>query len=336
MHANKREDIKEIQAGNICAALGMKFASTGDTLCDEAHPIILEKMEFPEPVISVAVEPKTKAEQQKLGETLMKLGLEDPSFRAHTDEESGQTIISGMGELHLEIIIDRMRREYKVECNVGKPQVAYRESITKTVKQEGRYIKQSGGHGMYGHVWLEIGPSEPGAGFVFSNDVVGGTIPKEFIPSIEKGVREAMQRGVLAGYPVIDVKASLFDGSYHDVDSSGPAFEVASSMAFQEAAHKAGIQLLEPVMTVEVVVPEDYMGDVIGDLNGRRGHITGMNPRSNLQVVTAEVPLATMFGYSTDLRSRTQGRATYTMQFHRYEPVPKNIADQIVAKVKGN
>jgi elongation factor G len=335
MHANKREELKDIQAGNICAALGLRTATTGDTLCDEAHPIILERMEFPDPVISVSIEPKTKVEQQKLGETLQKLGLEDPSFRAHTDEETGQTIISGMGELHLEIIVDRMRREYKVECNVGKPQVAYRESITKTVKQEGRYIKQSGGHGMYGHVWLEIGPSEPGAGYVFENDIVGGTIPKEFIPSIEKGVREAMLRGVLAGYPVIDVKASLFDGSYHDVDSSGPAFEVASSMAFQDAAKKAGIQLLEPVMTVEVVVPEDYMGDVIGDLNGRRGRITGMNPRGNVQVVVAEVPLATMFGYSTDLRSKTQGRATYTMQFHRYEPVPNNIAEQIVAKVQG-
>jgi elongation factor G len=336
MHANKREEIKDIQAGNICAALGLKTATTGDTLSDDTHPIILERMEFPEPVISVAVEPKTKAEQQKLGETLQKLSLEDPSFRAHTDEETGQTIISGMGELHLEIIVDRMRREYKVECNVGKPEVAYRESITKTVKQEGRYIKQSGGHGMYGHVWLEVGPSEPGKGFVFENDIVGGVIPKEFIPSIEKGVREAMQRGVLAGYPVIDVKASLFDGSYHDVDSSGPAFEVAASMAFQDAAQKAGIQLLEPVMAVEVVVPEDYMGDVIGDLNGRRGRISGMNPRGNMQVVTAEVPLATMFGYSTDLRSKTQGRATYTMQFHQYEPVPNSIAEQIIAKVKGN
>ncbi len=336
MHANKREDIKDIQAGNICAALGLKTATTGDTLCDPDHPIILERMEFPEPVISVAVEPKTKAEQQKLGETLQKLALEDPSFRAHTDEETGQTIISGMGELHLEILVDRMRREYKVECNVGKPEVAYRESITKKVKQEGKYIKQSGGHGMYGHVVLNIGPSDPGAGYVFENSIVGGTIPKEFIPSIEKGVREALQRGVLAGYPVIDVKAELIDGSYHDVDSSGPAFEVAASMAFQEAANKAGIHLLEPVMTVEVVVPEDYMGDVIGDLNSRRGRISGMNPRGNVQVVSAEVPLATMFGYSTDLRSKTQGRATYTMQFHRYEAVPNNIADQIIAKVKGN
>ena len=335
MHANKREDIKEIQAGNICAALGLKLTTTGDTLCEEAHPIILERMEFPEPVISIAVEPKTKAEQQKLGETLQKLALEDPSFRAHTDEETGQTIISGMGELHLEIIVDRMRREYKVQCNVGKPEVAYRESITKTVKQEGKYVKQSGGHGMYGHVWLEIGPSEPGKGFVFENDIVGGTIPKEFIPSIEKGVREALARGVLAGYPVIDVKATLLDGSYHDVDSSGPAFEVAASMAFQEAAKKAGIQLLEPVMSVEVVVPEDYMGDVIGDLNSRRGRISGMNPRGTAQVVEAEVPLATMFGYSTDLRSKTQGRATYTMQFRAYEPVPNAIAEQIIAKVRG-
>jgi len=335
MHANKREDIKEIQAGNICAALGLKLTTTGDTLCEEAHPIILERMEFPEPVISIAVEPKTKAEQQKLGETLQKLALEDPSFRAHTDEETGQTIISGMGELHLEIIVDRMRREYKVQCNVGKPEVAYRESITKTVKQEGKYIKQSGGHGMYGHVWLEIGPSEPGKGFVFENKIVGGTIPKEFIPSIEKGVREALARGVLAGYPVIDVKAVLLDGSYHDVDSSGPAFEVAASMAFQEAAKKAGIQLLEPVMSVEVVVPEDYMGDVIGDLNSRRGRISGMNPRGTAQVVEAEVPLATMFGYSTDLRSKTQGRATYTMQFRAYEPVPNAIAEQIIAKVRG-
>ena len=335
MHANKREEIKEIQAGNICAAVGLKTAHTGDTLCDEKHPIVLERMEFPEPVISVAIEPKSQAEQQKLGEALQKLSTEDPSFRAHTDQETGQTIISGMGELHLEILVDRMKREYKVDCNVGKPEVAYRESIRQTVKQEGRYIKQTGGHGMYGHVWLEVGPSEPGAGFVFSNDIVGGVIPKEFIGSIEKGVKDALGRGVLAGYQIIDVKASLFDGSYHDVDSSGPAFEVAASMAFQDAARKAGLHLLEPVMSVEVVVPEDYMGDVIGDLNSRRGRITGMNPRSNMQVVTAEVPLATMFGYSTDLRSKTQGRATYTMQFHRYEPVPNNIADAIVAKVKG-
>ena len=335
MHANKREDIKEIEAGNICAAVGLKTAQTGDTLCDEKHPIVLERMVFPEPVISVAIEPRTQAEQQKLGEALQKLSSEDPSFRAHTDEETGQTIISGMGELHLEILVDRMKREYKVDCNVGKPQVAYRESIRSTVKQEGRYIKQTGGHGMYGHVWLEIGPSEPGAGYVFSNDTVGGVIPREFISSVEKGVRDAMQRGVLAGYPVIDVKASLVDGSYHDVDSSGPAFEVAASMAFQDAAKRAGIHLLEPVMSVEVVAPDDYLGEVIGDLNSRRGRITGMSPRGNAQVVTAEVPLSTMFGYSTDLRSKTQGRATYSMQFHRYEPVPNNIAETIIAKVNG-
>ncbi|MDH5675491.1 MAG: elongation factor G [Myxococcales bacterium] len=335
MHANKREEIKDICAGNICAAVGLKTAQTGDTLCDDKRPIILEKMEFPEPVISVAVEPKTKAEQTKLGECLQKLASEDPSFRAHTDEESGQTIISGMGELHLEVLVDRMKREFKVDCNVGKPQVAYRESITETVKQEGKYIKQSGGHGMYGHVWLEIGPSDPGEGLVFENKIIGGVIPKEFIPSIEKGIQGAMERGVLAGYQVIDVKAVLYDGSYHDVDSSGPAFEVAASMAFQDAAKKAGIRLLEPVMAVEVVVPEDYMGDVIGDLNSRRGQVTGMNPRNNSQVVTAEVPLATMFGYSTDLRSKTQGRATYTMQFHQYEAVPTSISDEIVAKIKG-
>jgi len=335
MHADKREDTKEVHSGNIYAAVGLRTATTGDTLCDEKHPIILERMVFPEPVISIAVEPRTKADQTKLAEVLQKLAVEDPSFRAHTDQESGQTIVSGMGELHLEIIVDRMKREYKVECNVGKPQVAYRESITKTVTAEGKYIRQSGGHGMYGHCWLEIGPSELGAGFVFENKLVGGVIPKEFIPSIERGVRDAMARGVLAGFPVIDVKASLFDGSFHDVDSSGPAFEVAASLAFQDAAKNAGIQLLEPVFKVEVVVPEDYMGEVIGDLNSRRGQIHGMTPRGNLQVVAAEVPLSTMFGYSTDLRSKTQGRATYTMVFHRYEPVPTNIAEIIIAKMYG-
>ena len=334
MHANKREEIKDIQAGNICAAVGLQTATTGDTLCDEKHPIILERMIFPDPVISIAIEPKTKSDQQRMGEGLSKLAKEDPSFRTHTDEETGQTLISGMGELHLEIIVDRLKREFKVEANVGKPEVAYRESISKTVKAEGKYIKQSGGHGMYGHVRVEVGPSEPGAGFVFENDIVGGIIPKEFIPSIEKGIREAMGRGVLAGYPVIDVKASLYDGSYHDVDSSGPAFEVAASMAFQDAAKRAGIQLLEPLMAVEVVVPEDYMGDVIGDLNSRRGRITGMNPRGNVQVVTAEVPLSTMFGYSTDLRSKTQGRATYSMTFQQYSTVPNAIAETIIAKSK--
>ncbi len=335
MHANKREEIKEIQAGNICAAVGLKTATTGDTLCDEEKPVILERMVFPEPVISIAIEPKTKADQTKLGESLGKLAMEDPSFRTHTDHETGQTIISGMGELHLEIIVDRLKREFKVEANVGKPEVAYRESITKTVQAEGKYIKQSGGHGMYGHVRIEVGPAEPGAGYVFENKIVGGIIPKEFIPSIEKGIGDALQRGVLAGYPLTDVRAALYDGSYHDVDSSGPAFEVAASMAFQDAAKRAGLQLLEPVMAVEVVVPEDYMGDVIGDLNSRRGDVTGMDRRGNMQVVTATVPLANMFGYSTDLRSRTQGRASYTMTFSHYKAVPNSLAEQIVAKVKG-
>ena len=335
MHANKREDIKDVQCGNICAAVGLKTPTTGDTLCDMKAPIILERMVFPDPVISVAIEPKTKVDQTKLGEALQKLQTEDPSFRANTDEETGQTIIRGMGELHLEIIVDRLKREYKVECNVGAPEVAYRESISKKVQQEGRYIKQTGGHGMYGHVWIEIEPGGPGTGYVFENKIVGGVVPKEFIPSVEKGIREAMTRGVMAGYPVIDVKASIFDGSYHQVDSSGPAFEVAASMAFQEAARKAGIQLLEPVMDVEVVCPEENMGDVIGDLNSRRGQIRNMDTRGNMRVVTADVPLASMFGYSTDLRSKTQGRATYTMQFKEYQPVPNNIAETIVAKVKG-
>jgi elongation factor G len=335
MHADKREEIKTIETGNIAAAVGLKNARTGDTLCDVKHPIVLERMEFPDPVISVAIEPKTQADQQKLGEALGKLALEDPSFSAHTDEETGQTIISGMGELHLEIIVDRLKREFKVEANVGKPQVAYRESISDTVKIEGKYVKQSGGHGMYGHVWIELGPSEPGEGYVFENAITGGVIPREFIPSVEKGIRDAMGRGVLAGYPVIDVKAKLYDGSFHQVDSSGPAFEVAASMAFQEGAKKAGIHLLEPVMDVEVVTPEDFMGDVIGDLNARRGNVTGMSQRSNMKVVTAEVPLATMFGYATDVRSKTQGRATYTMQFKEYQAVPNNISQEIVAKIRG-
>ncbi len=335
MHANKREEIKDVYCGNICAAVGLKTPTTGDTLCDLKNPIVLERMVFPEPVISVAIEPKTKADQTKLGEALMKLQTEDPSFRARTDEETGQTIIAGMGELHLEIIVDRLKREHKVECNVGAPEVAYRESITKKVQQEGRYIKQTGGHGMYGHVWIEIEPGGPGTGYVFENKIVGGVVPKEFIPSVEKGIRDAMGRGVMAGYPVIDVKANIFDGSYHQVDSSGPAFEVAASMAFQEAARKAGIQLLEPVMDVEVVCPEENMGDVIGDLNSRRGQIRNMDQRGNMRVVAADVPLASMFGYSTDLRSKTQGRATYTMQFKEYQPVPNSIAEEIVAKVKG-
>ena len=335
MHANKREEIKNIQTGNICAAVGLKTPKTGDTLCDMKKPIVLQRMEFPDPVISVAIEPKTKADQQKLGDALQKLSTEDPSFQARTDEETGQTIISGMGELHLEIIVDRLKREFKVECNVGAPEVAYRETITETVQQEGKYVKQSGGHGMYGHVRIELSPSEKGAGFVFENRIVGGVIPKEFIPSVEKGIRDAMTRGVLAGYPVIDVHAALYDGSFHQVDSSGPAFEVAASMAFKDGARAAGIQLLEPVMDVEVVCPEDNMGDVIGDLNSRRGQVRNMDQRGNLRVVEADVPLANMFGYSTDLRSKTQGRATYTMQFKEYQSVPNNVADVIVAKVRG-
>ena len=335
MHANNREEIKEIHAGNIGAAVGLKTATTGDTLCDDKHPVILERMEFPQPVISVAIEPRTAADQNKLGEGLSKLAAEDPSFRAHTDNESGQTIISGMGELHLEIIVDRLRREWKVEANVGAPQVAYRETITETVKAEGRYIKQSGGRGQFGHCWIELGPSEPGAGFVFENNIVGGVIPKEFVPAIQKGIHDAMSRGVLAGYPVIDCRASVFDGSYHDVDSSAAAFEVAGSLAFQEAARKAGIQLLEPVMQVEVRTPEDYMGDVIGDLNSRRGSITGMEDVPGLKIISATVPLANMFGYVNDLRSKTQGRAVYTMTFKEYQPVPRNISDEIIAKAKG-
>ncbi len=335
MHASQREEIKALYCGNIAAAVGLKTATTGDTLCDEKNPIILERMEFPEPVISVAIEPKTKADQQKLGEALGKLTAEDPSFRAHTDEESGQTIIGGMGELHLEIIVDRLKREFKVECNVGAPQVAYRERLKSTVKAEGRYIKQSGGRGQYGHCWIEVGPGEPGSGFVFENAIVGGVIPKEYIPSVGQGIEGAMTRGVLAGYPVIDVKAKVYDGSYHDVDSSQAAFEVAGSLAFQEGAKKAGIELLEPVMKVEVRTPEEYMGDVIGDLNSRRGAVAGMEMIDNLQVIQATVPLANMFGYATDLRSKTQGRAVYTMQFHEYQPVPASIAEEIVAKSKG-
>ncbi len=330
MHANKREDIKEVLAGDIAAAVGLKFTTTGDTLCDENNPIILEAMEFPEPVISIAVEPKTKADQEKLGSSLQKLAVEDPSFRVKTDEETGQTIISGMGELHLEIIIDRLMREFKVEANVGKPQVAYKETITTKAQAEGKYIRQTGGRGQYGHCWLSVEPLEPGSGFIFENKIVGGVVPKEYIPAIEKGVREAMELGVLAGYPVIDIKVTLFDGSYHEVDSSEMAFKIAASMGFKEAFMKAKPILLEPIMKVEVVTPENFMGDVMGDLNSRRGRIQGMEMRGNAQVITCFVPLAEMFGYATDLRSMTQGRATYTMQFSHYEPVPANIAEQIL------
>jgi elongation factor G len=335
MHANKREELTEADAGNIYAAVGLKDTRTGDTLCDEKHPVLLEKMVFPEPVISIAIEPKTKGDVEKLGIGLAKLASEDPSFRMHTDEESGQTIISGMGELHLEIIVDRLKREFKVESNVGKPEVAYREAISKKVACEYKYAKQSGGRGQYGHVLMEIEPGERGTGFVFENGIVGGVIPKEFIPAIEKGVREAMARGVLAGFPLVDMKARVYDGSYHDVDSSAQAFEVAASLCFQDGAKRAGLQLLEPIMKNEVVVPEQYMGDVIGDLNSRRGRILGMSQRGNAQVIDSEVPLASMFGYVTALRSMTQGRATSSMHFSHYAPVPPAVQEEIVAKVKG-
>ena len=337
MHANKREELKECCAGNIYAAVGLRDTRTGDTLCSDKAPVVLERMTFPDTVISIAIEPRTQADLDKLGISLQKLAYEDPSFKTYTNEETGQTIIAGMGELHLEIIVDRLRREFKVEANVGKPEVAYREAITKKILAEGKFVRQSGGHGQYGHVKIELAPSARGAGFSFENGIVGGIIPKEFIPSIEKGVRDAMGRGVLAGYPMTDVSVRLLDGSFHEVDSSGPAFEVAGSMAFQDGAKRAGLQLLEPMMAVEVVTPEDHMGDVIGDLNSRRGKVMGMNARgARTQVITAEVPLATMFGYATDLRSKTQGRATYTMQFAHYEPVPSSVQEEIVAKVRGN
>ncbi|HEX9020370.1 MAG TPA: elongation factor G [Nitrospirota bacterium] len=335
MHANKREEIQEIYAGDICAAVGLKNTLTGHTLCDESKPVILEAMSFPEPVISVAIEPKTKADQEKLGLSLQKLMQEDPSFRVYTDQETGQTIISGMGELHLEIIVDRLTREFKVEANVGKPQVAYRETIRKKVTAEGKYVRQSGGRGQYGHVILELEPQEPGKGFEFESKVVGGAVPKEYVMPVQKGIVEAMENGVLAGYPMVDIKVRLIDGSYHDVDSSEMAFKIAGSMGFKEGAAKASPALLEPIMAVEVVCPEEYMGDIIGDLNSRRGRVQGMNVRGSGRVITAQVPLSEMFGYATDIRSKTQGRATYTMQFEHYEEVPKNISEQIIAKVKG-
>ena len=335
MHANKREEIKEVYAGEICAAVGLKGTTTGDTFCSEEEPIVLEVMVFPEPVISMAIEPKTKADQEKMGIALQKLGQEDPSLRLSTDEETAQTIISGMGELHLEIIVDRMFREFKVEANVGKPQVAYRETVQAKAEAEGKYIRQTGGRGQYGHVYLEVAPQEAGKGFEFINDVVGGAIPKEYIPAVEKGIREAMGTGVLAGYPMVDFTVTLTDGSYHDVDSSEIAFKIAASMGFKEACRKASPTLLEPIMSLEVIVPEVYMGDVIGDLNARRGKIHGMRVRAGAQVITADVPLKEMFGYATDLRSKTQGRGVFTMQFSRYEPVPKQIAEEIVAKSKG-
>ncbi|MDD2274109.1 MAG: elongation factor G [Desulfuromonadaceae bacterium] len=336
MHANKREEVKEVYAGDIAAAVGLKYTTTGDTLCDEDKAVILESIEFPEPVISIAIEPKTKAEQEKLGFGLQKLASEDPSFRVKTDEETGQTIISGMGELHLEIIVDRLMREFKVEANVGKPQVAYRETVTKKVKVEGKFVRQSGGRGQYGHVWLEVEPqAEAGKGYEFVDAIKGGVVPREYIPAVDKGIKEALDNGVLAGFPVVDVKVTLIDGSYHEVDSSEMAFKIAGSMGFKEGCSKAGPIILEPIMSVEVVVPEEYMGDVIGDLNSKRGRIMGMDSRAGAQVVSAMVPLASMFGYSTDLRSATQGRATYAMTFDHYEPVPKSVAEEIVAKVKG-
>lgn len=332
MHANHREEVKEIFAGDIVAAVGLKDTTTGDTLCDDKHPILLEAMEFPEPVISVAIEPNTKADQDKMAIALQKLGEEDPTFKVHTDTETGQTIIRGMGELHLEIIVDRLLREFKVEATVGKPQVAYKETIRHKAKAEGKFIRQSGGRGQYGHVVIELEPAEPGTGFEFMNKIVGGVIPKEYIPAVESGIREAMNNGVLASYPLVDIRATLLDGSYHDVDSSEMAFKIAGSMALQSAARKAGAVLLEPVMKVEIVVMEEYMGDVIGDINARRGRIEEMEPRGANQVIHGYVPLAEMFGYATELRSRTQGRGTYTMQFSHYEEVPPTIAESIANK----
>ena len=332
MHANERAEIKEVRAGDIAAAVGLKDVTTGDTLCDMKNVITLERMEFPEPVIAVAVEPKTKADQEKMGIALSKLAQEDPSFRVHTDEESGQTIISGMGELHLEIIVDRMRREFKVEANVGKPQVAYRETIRASVEQEGKFVRQSGGRGQYGHVWLRIEPREAGLGYEFENAIVGGAVPKEYINAVDKGIQEQLENGVIAGFPVVDVQVTLYDGSYHDVDSSEMAFKIAGSMAIKEGCQKASPVLLEPIMKVEVVTPEDYMGDVMGDLNRRRGLVQGMEDSPAGKLVRAEVPLAEMFGYATDLRSATQGRATYSMEFAKYNEAPTSVADAVMKK----
>jgi elongation factor G len=336
MHANHREDVESVSAGDIVAAVGLKNTTTGDTLCAESAPVVLESMVFPDPVIDIAIEPKTKAEQDKLGAALAKLAEEDPTFRVRTDEETGQTIIAGMGELHLEVIVDRLLREFKVEANVGKPQVAYRETAGKRVDGvDVKFARQTGGRGQYGHVIINLVPQQPGEGYAFESQIVGGAIPKEYIPAVDKGIQEALTSGVLAGYPVVDVKVELIDGSYHEVDSSEMAFKVAGSMAIKEALRKSSPVLLEPMMAVEVVTPEEFMGDVMGDLSSRRGHIEGMEPRGNAQVIRAKVPLANMFGYATDLRSRTQGRASYTMQFKAYEPVPKAIADEIVAKAGG-
>ncbi len=330
MHANHREELKEVYTGDIAAAVGLKDTTTGDTLCEENHPVILESMEFPEPVINVAIEPKTKAGQDKMGVALQKLAEEDPTFRTYTDPDTGQTIIAGMGELHLDIIVDRMMREYKVEANVGKPQVAYKETIRRKAQIEGKFVRQSGGKGQYGHVWLELEPKQPGEGFEFVNKIVGGVIPKEYIPAVQRGVEEATQNGVLGGYPVLDLKVTLYDGSYHEVDSSEMAFKIAGSMAFKDGMKKADPALLEPIMKVEVTVPEEYMGDVLGDINSRRGRVEGMEARNGAQVIRSFVPLSEMFGYATDLRSKTQGRAVYSMQMDHFEEVPKSIAEKIL------
>jgi len=335
MHANKREEIEEVYAGDIAAAVGLKGTYTGDTICDESNQVVLERMKFPEPVIDVAVEPKTKADQEKMGVALQRLAEEDPTFRVRSDEETGQTIIAGMGELHLEIIVDRMKREFKVEANVGKPQVAYRETVRKNVQAEGKFIRQTGGRGQYGHVWIKLGPRKPGEGYLFVDEVKGGTVPREYIPAVDKGIREALDTGVLAGFPVVDVEVTLFDGSYHDVDSNEMAFKIAGSMAFKEACRIASPCLLEPIMAVEATTPEDFMGDVIGHLNSKRGKVEGMEKRGNAQAIKAMVPLAEMFGYATDLRSMTQGRATYSMQFSHYDEVPKAVSEEIISKHSG-
>jgi elongation factor G len=335
MHANKREEIKEVYAGDIAAAVGLKQVSTGDTLCDEKKPVVLESMDFPEPVISLAIEPKTKGDQEKLGQGLSKLMAEDPTFRVNNDEQTGQVVIRGMGELHLEIIVDRLKREFNVEASVGKPQVAYKETLTRAADGEGRYVRQTGGRGQYGHAKIHLQPAEPGSGYVFENEIVGGTIPREFIKPIDEGIKEALTRGVLAGYPVDDVRIELYDGSFHDVDSSEMAFKIAGSLAFQDAAKKAKPVLLEPVMRVEVVVPKDYLGDVMGDLASRRGRIQSQEDRGGTQIIKARVPLSEMFGYATDLRSRTQGRATYSMHFDRYEQAPQNVSEEVVARIQG-
>ena len=335
MHANKREEIKQVYAGDIAAAVGLKSVATGDTICDQQAPVVLESMDFPKPVISLAIEPKTKADQEKLGQGLTKLTVEDPTFQVKTDDQTGQVVISGMGELHLEILVDRLQREFGVAAAVGRPQVAYKETLTHQAESEGRYVKQSGGRGQFGHVKIRVVPAQPGHGFEFVNDIRGGAIPREYIKSVEDGIRDAMTTGVLAGYPIEDVIVSLYDGSYHDVDSSEMAFKVAGSMAFREAARKGGAELLEPVMKVEVVVPEEFMGDIISDLNSRRGRVRSMDARGGTQIVNARVPLAEMFGYATDLRSRTQGRATYSMHFDRYEQVPQAVSEEVIGRIQG-